>query len=221
MGLMGRVKAVFFPNRCILCRSVVNYNLTCCGECEKKLRYNPREAFCGLQSQLCGIAAPLVYEGFVRETMVGFKDIGNKGYAEKLAPLCALAVRECYSGIRFDAVVCVPNFEPEGRPLYNQARVLARALANELELPFWPKALAQIKKKQTQHTLPAALREQNVAGIFGVGGGHEIAGKTLLLTDDIVTTGSTLQSCAEALITAGAAEVYAVAAAYVKSFRSC
>ena len=107
-----------------------------------------------------------------------------------------------------DRVCCVPNFEPEQRRVYNPARVFGRALAKELGLPFEGALLIQTRKKQAQHMLSARERLHNVEDLFAVALPELSEGRDILLCDDIITTGATLNACAKALLEAGARQVF-------------
>ncbi|MGH2351579.1 MAG: ComF family protein, partial [Chloroflexota bacterium] len=91
---------------------------------------------------------------------------------------------------------------------YNQASLLARPLADLLGLPYEPRLLRRVRPTASQVGLSRRQRRQNVRGAFGAEAG--VAGRDILLVDDVTTTGSTLGSAAEACRAAGAARVYAV-----------
>jgi ComF family protein len=96
---------------------------------------------------------------------------------------------------------------------YNQAGWLALAIANGLAKPYAPLALIRKRRTPSQNGLSASGRSRNVEGAFSVG--QDVAGKTVLLVDDVYTTGATLNACAKALLKAGAARVDGVALARV------
>ena len=108
-----------------------------------------------------------------------------------------------------DAVVPVPlharRHEERG---YNQSELLAAGLCRAAGLPLEPAWLQRTQDTRRQVGLSAAERKQNVAGAFTAS--SRVAGHTLLLVDDVYTTGATLKSCAEAAIAAGARAVYAL-----------
>jgi ComF family protein len=92
---------------------------------------------------------------------------------------------------------------------YNQSEILARALAKELGLSF-SNALVKTKSTRPQSELKRDRRLNNVRGVFGIRRGARIAGKTILLVDDVLTTGSTLNECARILLESGAGRIRAL-----------
>jgi ComF family protein len=93
---------------------------------------------------------------------------------------------------------------------YNQSEALARILAARLGLPCRPRWLRRTRPTpwQTDQTSPA-LRRENVRGAFGARPSRALGGKTILLVDDVMTTGSTASEAARALKAAGAGPVIA------------
>lgn len=100
---------------------------------------------------------------------------------------------------------------------YNQAAELARHVAALSCLPFDAGCLMRVRATRPQVGLSGTARRRNVAGAFRVNRDRvaQIAGKTLVLVDDVVTTGATAEACARALLAAGAGEVRVLALARV------
>lgn len=100
---------------------------------------------------------------------------------------------------------------------YNQAAELARHVAALSCLPFDARCLMRVRATRPQVGLSGTARRRNVAGAFRVREdmAAQIAGKTLVLVDDVVTTGATADACARALLAAGAGEVRVLALARV------
>ncbi len=90
---------------------------------------------------------------------------------------------------------------------YNQAYFLGRPLAYAIRKPFQSDMLIKNRETRTQVGLSALERRQNVDGAFS-GRSNLVENKTILVIDDVTTTGSTIRACAKALIEAGASAVY-------------
>lgn len=102
---------------------------------------------------------------------------------------------------------------------FNQAALLARPLARRFGLPLVMEALVRRRHTRAQVGLPAGARRRNVADAFAVrpAAGDYLAGRHVLLVDDVITTGATARACAGALLAAGAGRVDVVAFARVVS----
>lgn len=207
-----------------------------CGDCWAELAPLPVGAChgCGQPPEVCGeplpeppvlcpacLAAPrpwgrLVawggYEGRLRDLILDYKfnarlDLGRqlqeclaRGFARGAAVFPELA--GC------DLLVPVP-LHP-GRLAwrgFNQSRELARLLARRRGLPIRQEALARVRRTVPQMELDRSERAENIRGAFAADGGL-LAGRTALLVDDIMTTGSTLEECSRMMLAAGAAQVH-------------
>ena len=110
-------------------------------------------------------------------------------------------------GIAVDGVCFVPMGEKrEKKRGYNQAALLAEAFCKDTGIPLLP-CLLRKKEGQVQHTLTRSERKRNLVGCFAASP-KEVKDKTLLLIDDVITTGATLDAAAAALKKAGASKVY-------------
>ncbi len=114
------------------------------------------------------------------------------------------------TGWKVDLVVPVPLDERRQKKRgYNQAALLARCLAARAGLTFNGKALMRTKDTRSQVGLTRGERRENVRDAF-LGIAKIVDQLTVLLVDDVITTGATLNACSKALIEAGASEVYAL-----------
>jgi len=99
---------------------------------------------------------------------------------------------------------------------YNQAAELARYLGREQGICVASHALIRTRPTPSQGAMPSArARRRNVQGAFGVADPAAVAGRRVLLIDDVMTTGATAQACARALRRAGAIEIHVLALARV------
>ena len=160
------------------------------------------------------------YGGAVRAALHDLKYAGERRLAEPLG--LAVARRWGRIGIGAEVVVPVPvHADRERRRGYDQAALIAAVVARELRFPL-VRALQRARSTVAQFELGRDERAANVAGAFRVRDGPgtdsnadamAIRGRWVLLVDDVVTTGSTLAACGDALETAGARAVSAIAVA--------
>jgi len=110
-----------------------------------------------------------------------------------------------------DALVPVPLHPKRKRERgYNQAFILARELAKLKGLEVMKKNLIRVEYRPPQTLMEFQNREKNIKDAFALRNGEEIEGKTILLVDDVYTTGATLKECSTVLKRGGAKEIRAV-----------
>lgn len=153
------------------------------------------------------------YEKDVSKSIRRFKFGNVRSYANVYARLLALRLQDTFPD-DFDMLVWVPVSRLRKlKRGYDQAELIAKALAKELDIPANP-ALKKIRHTPPQSGLrDAAQRRANVLGAYAVRSGQVLADKRVLLLDDVLTTGATAAECARVLVTAGAKEVYFAAVA--------
>jgi len=118
-----------------------------------------------------------------------------------------------WGGVSFDLIVPVPiNPSKLLSRGFNQAEKLAVSLSPLLFIPVAQNVLMRYDDAQIQHTLSQAERLENAEAAYDTADAEVVKGKTILLVDDVFTTGATINACGKKLIAAGAAEVYAAAA---------
>jgi len=167
------------------------------------------------QPRIDGIRAAARYEGPIRTAVHRLKYDGRRAIAGHLASYLAAAA----AALPIDAVVPLP-LHPNRQRIrgYNQSELLARELAAQLGLPL-VLAAARIRETEDQIGKNRRQRQQNVKGAFACTGPSLVAGRRVLLVDDVCTTGSTLFACAAPLLQAGAASVWGLAVARQDSGR--
>ena len=147
------------------------------------------------------------YSGSLRKLIHLFKYSGMKPLGKRLAGLLYRALpveRET----RFDAVVPMPlHWRRRWSRGFNQSEILARLVAAQFDNVPMIDAVKRVRATAVQAGLTHRHRRENVAGAFRVPRKSRVAGKNILLVDDVLTTGSTAAACATALKRAGARSV--------------
>jgi ComF family protein len=149
------------------------------------------------------------YDGIVREMVMSLKYGRALWLVSDLAYLLETVVRAHYPLDEIDAVAAVPLHGRKYRERgFNQAELLARALAASLDKPLLRRCLVRVRSTDTQTHLTAAQRLTNVRGAFEPRWNRWIEERRVLLVDDVMTTGATASECARALRGGGARKVY-------------
>lgn len=147
-----------------------------------------------------------IYKGPIREAVHRLKYRRDVAMGEALSQLMIASLEKLNWSL--DIVTSVPlglvRFKERG---YNQATLLARPIALWLDSPFISGALHRMRETRSQVGLTADERRDNMIDAFQASG-NLVAGKNVLLVDDVATSGATLNACSKALQEAGAIRVY-------------
>lgn len=224
---------LIYPNRCLICdtpepeqpfrhgfcpdchSTVTTDSLPACPRCAATVgpHTDLREGCmaCRGRSFRFGRAIRLgTYDGQLRDGILRTKSWSGEPVAEMLGRVMAEARGPALRETGVGVVVPVPLYWARRWARgYNQAAAVARELAAGLGLPVESRWLVRVQSAP-QHAQPsAAARRENIRGAFRCGPRASPGGKTILLVDDVMTTGSTLGEAARVLRDAGAAEVVA------------
>lgn len=208
-GPLAVLLDLLFPPRCVFCGKLLRGGAEgICPACQSALPWitgpsaEQRPEFVSL------CASPLWYQDTVRESFHRYKFKGSKGYAGVYGRLVGQCVRDHLSG-RYDLITWVPLSPERLRQRgYDQAMLLAESAALELG-DVAVETLCKVRDPQAQSGLGKddGARRANVLGAYQAVDPELVAGRRVLLIDDIVTTGSTISECARMLRTAGAEDV--------------
>ncbi len=148
------------------------------------------------------------YQGLLREQILRLKNWSGEWLADNLGALWAECVASKLREAAGKVVIPVPlHWLRRLTRGYNQSEALAGSLARRLGLPCRPRWLRRIRHTPKQTSMTPAQRRENVRGAFSARSRPDLRGKTVILVDDVLTTGTTASEAARALKTAGAASV--------------
>ncbi len=172
-------------------------------------------SFCSRHKPAFDLARSAVrYRGLVGEAIRNIKYGCATWLIPDLVDLLEACMATHYDLLPVDAVCYVPLYPVRERARgFNQAQWLATELVARRKLPRPRPFLRRIKDTGTQTRLTASQRMANVTGVFEVNRSHAIRGQRLLLVDDVMTTGATVNECARVLKRAGAASVHVITVA--------
>lgn len=161
-----------------------------------------------------GAISVFQYTGMVKESLIRFKFYNKPSYYRTYARLIADKLSKVTDIKQYHVVMSVPlHSHKEFSRGYNQAHLISKALSKDLKLPECSHLMKRYRYTEAQSLLDKQKRDQNVKGAFSVASAKRIKGKSVLLVDDILTTGSTLEECSRMLKQAGALKVTAVVVA--------
>lgn len=224
MKLLERLESVLFPERCPCCGEVLNAKGPC-EDCENGLKEQLITGkvcrYCGHEKQYCeckkyhylfeGVAAPFYNRDTAQNGVYRFKLSYAPYCAKYFGKMMADVFSQRFKNVSVDVVCIVPTHTVDARKRdYDYVALLAKRCAKELGLKFDPKLLKKVRKTDRQHELTADKRQANVKGAYKAM--RRLDGKTVLLIDDIKTTGYTLNECSKQLRMAGAEKVYCLTA---------
>ena len=222
MQIRNNLLNLFFPNRCPGCNKILTASEDLCETCSEHtlLTHDSYCQRCGKEACICKRAV-FAYDRAVvccryadeaAAAVVRMKTSENTNFAHFAARILAERIRFSLNFGTFDCVMPVPMHPSHQRERgYNQAALIGREIARLLSLPYREDVLYKEKSVVSQHSLGAKDRKKNVAG-FGIRD-IRLDGLRILLCDDVLTTGATLDRCAALLKQNGAAAVVAAAAA--------
>lgn len=237
LGNVARAMAdIIVPPICLACRVPLARHHEVCGACWRDIRFI-RPPFCdrlglpmpfGTGEAMVSAAAVAhppaygraravaAYDGVMRDLIHAFKYSDRHDACRLFGTWLVSAGAPLFSGI----TMIVPVPLARGRLLrrqFNQAAILAQETSRRTELAYAPHILRKIRATRSQVGLSRLERGRNVSGAFDVSPRHRLRlkGASVLLVDDVITTGATVDACARVLLAAGAARVDVLALALV------
>ena len=209
---------LFFPNRCPICNDFIKYDSFVCDNCIMKLEKSIVDYYkickkCGKNQCICNkeifykrAAVCYYYEAAAKRGIRSLKD-GNKNFGYYLGNMLADKINNDEILKNSDFIIPVPMARKKLRRRgYNQSYVIAKEISKKTGISILNNALFK-KSSKAQHELNKEERKNNVFSFYK--GSLDLSDRKIIVCDDVLTTGSTLNRCAELLIDMGAAEIYA------------
>jgi ComF family protein len=217
---------LLFPRRCPVCdRPVKPYGALICDECRDQLHpidgpvcakcgkplEDPYAEYCAdcrrLRHRYIRGCAVYTYHS-ISGAIYRFKFEGRAEYADFFGTVMAEKIREEFRNEPPDLIIPVPSSAERLRERgYNQAALLAEKISDLCGIPCRSDCLLRVKNTPFLRSLNALERQKKLKNAFIVPG-SDVKSMRIMLTDDIYTTGSTIDACADQLLQAGAASVY-------------
>lgn len=204
-----------FPPKCIFCGCLLETGLKLhiCGKCHAEIPFarecilrpgKKRSGGCDHAIYVCS------YSGIIKESLIRFKFFNKPVYYRTFARLLAERLSEAGDDCKADIIASVPLYK-ERQLLrgYNQAALLAEELGRETGVRVGRNLLSRVRNTEVQSLLTGKTRENNILNAFKVNDNANVKGKAILLVDDVLTTGSTVDECSRVLKEAGASKVIA------------
>ncbi len=220
------VLLTLYPNKCAGCKKIIPKDKVWCDECKDALvypKYSKHCRVCFQQKEFCtckkhpkfyrSAVSAFEYKDSAKQAVVRMKKINKDKTFDFFAQEMANTVNKRFKNVEFDAVLPVPMHSSKRRKRgFNQSEMLAHHLCEKLDVPLETNLLFQSKNTKSQHTLKYKQRLSNVKDAYKT---KEIQTdyKTLLLVDDVLTSGATLNECAKQLRINGVQNVYCITAA--------
>lgn len=193
-----------FTVRCPYCGCAISRNHYACEKCLAQFPYPPEISY-AIGGYKC--VSPFRYTDIFKKAVINFKFYGKASMAKELSFPMATAIKNIYADKNIDIVTCVPSHKSTLKKRgYNQAQRLAIECAERLGITY-KDTLLKTKKNLPQHSISSAKRGDNVKGVYKICNKDLVQGKTILIIDDIITTGNTLGECSKILIKNGCKEV--------------
>ena len=228
--ILNNIVKFLFPSACPLCDTPVSIHGELCADCWGAINWidEPKCAKCGYpfygdfefsNAPLCPVCAAgkneldwirsaCVYDEESKNAMLPFKHAGKIKYANFMSRAMIWALRD----IDMDADLIIPIPLARRRLFkrgYNQATLLSRPISRVLGVPMDLDSVRRLYRPDMGHK-NARQRAENISGVFSVVKPNNIAGKRILLVDDVMTTGATFYELRRVLMRAGASAVYGV-----------
>ncbi len=210
--------SIFFPQRCPFCKEVISFDKVVCETCEKKI--NPRIIKNTLTTRggrdfIC--ISPFAYIEPIRSAIHEYKFHGVKSFSVPFGRYITNVLRENFDVTKIDLITSVPLYKTRKKERgFNQSELFALEISHLTGIKY-VEILKKVKNNKIQHELNLSERTENVKDVYSAANEVILRGQTVVVCDDILTTGNTMAECANVLFLAGAKKIIGVTIANVEN----
>lgn len=232
MKILKKILEIFFPSHCVFCEKIISKDALFCNDCWPKLQFitDPKCKICSypFEFQICHDTADLIcsnclvkkpsydksftifrYNYILKKVVSNLKYRDQTFLAKKFARILFDKVKN--EIVDCDLIIAAPlHLKRLKKRKFNQAGLLAKEISKfSKQSKFIPDFLIRVKNTRPQIELRKKQREKNLKRAFLVNKKYRelVKGKKILLIDDVMTTGATVENCAKELKRRGAKEV--------------
>lgn len=223
MHIITKLLDYIFPRQCIFCGTPVYSGLPYCEDCIDLIPFTEDVCpVCGKESCICNkqqfyfqkAVSVFNYDLGAEHAIRQLKFNEKISYAKPLAGYMYQKMLQSDFINKIQLILPAPMTKKDTIARgYNQSVLLAKELSRLSHIPMSDRILLKVKQTRKQHDLNSEERKINLSDAFRVTDSVLVSGKTILLCDDVYTTGSTFNECSRILMENGAKEVYCIAAA--------
>ena len=212
--MFTKIVDLIFPRACGFCGQKINQRYTC-RKCLNILEYYQEKVVLypkngnSYDKLICGFE----YKSYMKNKMLQYKFENKRYLAKTFGDLLAHRL-ERYN-ICADLIIPVPiHYKRELKRGYNQSAYIAKFVSELTNVPLKSDVLVKIKNNPKQSLLELKERKENVKNVYAVENNEPVKDKSIILVDDIYTTGTTSNECARVLKLAGAKEIIVATVLY-------
>lgn len=223
---IDRLQHMIFTSKCLFCNELLHYNEFVCDKCINEIVQLPEDRCCSCLEKDCVclgkyyfsyLISPFIYEDKVKDAVIDMKFNGLGYNAKAFSKVIFKKLNKFKYKKEIDLVVEVPMYYTKRwHRGYNQSELIAKYLSDEMNLRYYKRIITKIKNTKEQNKLSYNLRVNNLKDCYKIFDSSKIKGKTVLLVDDVFTTGSTVNECSKVLLENGAKKVFVATCCVVK-----
>ncbi|MDP4179506.1 MAG: ComF family protein [Bacillota bacterium] len=213
---------LLFPPKCVFCGELLAFNSKAdiCNLCLDKIPFLPDEIYkLGPAYSFDSVICLCEYTGIIKDAIKRFKFHNKSHYYRTFGRLLSDKIKKVTRGQKFDIIISVPlHKERQISRGYNQSYLISSFISKELKIKEKSYCITRVKNTNVQSLTKKEGRYLNVKDAFKARYPKEIEGKSIIIVDDILTTGNTLSECSRVLKESGAKDITVVAIASGKKF---